>query len=407
MTMHGGVFGYGFTAFFVPLAAELATSRGVLSIAFSFTRLESGLLGPIEGLLIDRFGPRKMMLIGYALFGLSFLLFSQVHSLLTFYVVFALLALGASLAGLLPIVTTVNNWFVRRRGLATGIALAGINVGGMLIAVMALAITSFGWRTVAVGIAIMLWVLGPPVAAMMRHRPQSYGYLPDGDMPEESNSSLPTGRSSEEIGAAQKPPARFAGESSDFTPGQALRTPAFWLLAFAHSFSLLIVGSVTIHEIPLLVDAGMTYESAAAVLSFMTAMAVVGRVGGGFVGDKLGMKPTLVVSFVLMSVGLMVLGTAQSLVPAVLFAITYGFGYGARSPLLSAIRADYFGIKNFATIMGLAQPILVIGAFLGPTVAGFAYDAQGSYRMVFAVISLVNLIGALLVLFIRKPAIPR
>jgi len=406
-TMHGGLFTYGFAAFFVPLAAELATSRGALSIAFSFIRLESGLLGPIEGFLIDHFGPRRVMLIGYALFGLSFLLFSQVHSLLAFYIVFALLALGASLTGVLPTVTAVNNWFARRRGFATGIVLSGVNIGGMLVAVVALAITSFGWRKVAVGMAVILWLFGPFLAAMMRHRPQQYGYLPDGDVPEESSSSLIVGRSSEKEGTAQGSPVTPAEDSSDFTPGQALRTSAFWLLAITHGFSLLIVSSVTIHEIPLLVDAGMTYESAAAVLSLMTAVAVVGRIGGGFVGDKLGKKPTLVACFVMLSVGTMVLSIAQNLTPAVLFAIIYGLGYGGRGPLLTTLRADYFGPRNFATIMGFSQPVLMIGSFIGPIAAGFAYDVQGSYRMVFTVMALVNLIGAVLVLFIRKPALPR
>ena len=114
MVMQGGLYAYGFPAFFVPLAATLGTSRGALSLAFSFTRLESSLLGPIEGYLIDRFGPRGIMYVGMALLGLSFILFSFVNSLLQFYFVFPIIALGASLSGFLPVITAVNNWFSRR-----------------------------------------------------------------------------------------------------------------------------------------------------------------------------------------------------------------------------------------------------------------------------------------------------
>ncbi len=393
MVMQGGLYAYGFPAFFVPLAATLGTSRGALSLAFSFTRLESSLLGPIEGYMIDRFGPRGIMYIGFALLGLSFILFSFVTSLLGFYLVFPIIALGASLSGFLPVITAVNNWFSRRRGLATGICSAGVNVGGVLVAMVAFSISIYGWRTTAVLIGLAIWLLGLPLTAMMRHKPQPYGYLPDGDDPD-----APPGSSADGGPDAEEAP--------DFTPMQALKTPAFWFIASAHGFSLFIVGSVSIHQIPLLVDAGISFETAASILAFMTLVAMVGRVAGGWLGDVMGRKLILVVCFLLMSAGVIVLATAQTVPQAMLFAVLYGLGYGARAPILIAIRAEFFGPRNFATIMGLSQPVMVIGSFFGPIAAGFAYDAQGSYQMVFFVISVINLIGAGLVFFIKKPDIP-
>ena len=393
MVMQGGLYAYGFPAFFVPLAATLGTSRGALSLAFSFTRLESSLLGPIEGYMIDRFGPRGIMYVGFALLGLSFILFSFVNSLLGFYLVFPIIALGASLSGFLPVITAVNNWFSRRRGLATGICSAGVNVGGVLVAMVAFSISIYGWRTTAVLIGLAIWLLGLPLTAMMRHKPQPYGYLPDGDDPDAPPGSYADG-------------GPDAEETPDFTPMQALKTPAFWFIASAHGFSLFIVGSVSIHQIPLLVDAGISFETAASILAFMTLVAMVGRVAGGWLGDVLGRKLILVVCFLLMSAGVIVLATAQTVPQAMLFAVLYGLGYGARAPILIAIRAEFFGPRNFATIMGLSQPVMVIGSFFGPIAAGFAYDAQGSYQMVFFVISAINLIGAALVFFIKKPDIP-
>ena len=395
MAMQGGLYAYGFPAFFVPLAASLGASRGALSLAFSFTRLESSLLGPLEGYMIDRFGPRGIMYIGFALLGLSFILFSMVNSLLHFYLVFPIIALGASLSGFLPVVTAVNNWFSRRRAFATGISSAGVNVGGVLVAVVALSISFYGWRTTAVVIGIVIWLLGFPLAAMMRHKPQPYGYLPDGDTPEDADDSSGDGTKS------------AAEDTPNFTPMQALKTPAFWVIASAHGFSLFIVGSVSIHQIPLLVDAGMSFQTASTILAFMTLVAMVGRVAGGWLGDKLGRKMILIGCFFLMSAGVVVLATAQTVPQAMVYAVLYGLGYGARAPILIALRGEFFGPRNFATIMGLSQPVMVIGTFFGPIAAGFAYDVQGSYRMVFSIIAVINLIGAVLVLFIKKPDLPQ
>ncbi|MDA0988137.1 MAG: MFS transporter [Chloroflexi bacterium] len=397
LAMQGAFMVYGFTAFFVPLAATLGTSRGALSLAFSFTRLESALLGPLGGYMIDHLGPRTMMYLGFTMLGIGFFLFSRVESLMGFYLVFPLIALGTSWSGFLPVVTAVNHWFSRRRGLATGISSAGVNIGGVLVAVVAITISTYGWRTTAVAIAALAWLLGFPLATMIRHKPQQYGYLPDGDDPEELAAS--SDGSEDGDGAAQEAP--------DFTAWEALKTPAFWVISACHSLSILVIGMVTIHEIPLLVDAGISFETAAAVLAFMTGVAVVGRVAGGYLGDRLGMKPVLVTCFFLMSAGVIVLATSRTVSQAMVFAVLYGLGYGARAPILIALRGEYFGPRNFATIMGLSQPIMMLGSFFGPIAAGIAYDVQGSYVMVFTVVALINLIGAALVFFIKKPAIPQ
>ncbi len=402
LVLQGGLFTYGFAAFFVPLAAALGTSRTSLSFAFSFIRLESGLLGPVEGFFIDRFGPRGMMFIGFAIFGLSFILFSRVDSLMGFYLVFPLVALGASMSGFLPVVTAVTNWFHRRRGFATGVSAAGVNIGGVAVFAVAMSISTWGWRPTALAIGVLVWIVGIPLSAAMRHKPQPYGYLPDGDPPSapglDEQAASSDGRTTDDAPVDGEP---------DFTPMQAIRTAAFWFVAVAHAFSVLIIGAVTIHEIPLLMDAGISFETASAVLAFMTGVAVVGRIAGGYLGDRFGRKPTIIVCFFMMSAGVIILAFAQTVPQALIFAVLYGLGYGARAPLLIALRGDFFGPRNFATIMGLSQPVLMIGSFLGPLAAGYAYDVQGNYRMVMTVMALVILIGAVLVLFIKKPDPPK
>ena len=138
----------------------------------------------------------------------------------------------------------------------------------------------------------------------------------------------------------------------------------------------------------------------------MTLVAMVGRVIGGYLGDLIGYKVILLACFLLLSVGVVVLSTAHTMTQALVYAVLYGLGYGARAPLLIALRADFFGPRNFATIMGLSQPIMVIGSFFGPIAAGYAYDVQGSYQMIFSVIAVLNLIGAVLIFFIKRPSLP-
>jgi len=402
LAIHGATFTYGFAVFFLPLATTLNVSRGLLSTVFSLTRLESALLGPVDGYLIDRFGPRKILLLGALLFGTGFFLFSRIESLMHFFLVFALLALGGSLAGFLPVTTAVQNWFSRRRGMATGISAAGVNIGGSLVVFVAMMITLVGWRSMATLIALVIWIAIPPLALLIRHRPQDYGYLPDGDQPQERETETVDGTPSGE--SVKVTPVLNEGPDN-FTPMQALRTRAFYLVAIAHSFSLLIVGSVTIHTIPRLVDAGVSYEAAALILTITTIVAVLGRMSGGYLGDRVGRKVVIVASFIMMAAGMVVLATAESFAQATVFAVLYGLGYGARAPLLVALRADYFGPKHFATIMGFSQLVMIPGMFLGPVISGFAYDIQGSYVTVFTVIAIIGLIGAVLVVFLKPPVV--
>tara|TARA_B100001123_G_scaffold451246_1_gene629010 strand:- start:2699 stop:3964 length:1266 start_codon:yes stop_codon:yes gene_type:complete len=393
MVMQGAFNAYGFPVFFVPLAASLGTNRGLLSMAFSFSRLESSLLGPFEGYLIDKLGPRKIMYLGFAIWGLGFLLFSRVNSITTFFMVFPIIALGASLAGFLPAITAVNNWFSKRRAFATGITSAGVNLGGILVALLVLSISSIGWQSTSFLLGIIIWIAGFPLAKIIRHKPQDYGYLPDGELdPVVLNENL----SSDNY---------LQVESSDFSWQQALKTPAFWLLASAHGFSLFIVGTVSIHQMPLLDDAGITFEMAGTIVAIMTAIAMAGRVLGGYLGDKFGRKLILLACFSMMSIGVLLLATTKTVSQSILYAFFYGLGYGARAPILVALRGEYFGPKNFATIMGLSQPIMVIGTFFGPVAAGYAYDLQGSYTTIFTIIAGLNMIGAILVFFIKPPSI--
>ena len=164
MSIASGINFHGFSNFIIPLTNEFGWSRTVISAAFSFARLESGLLGPIEGFFVDRIGPRRLMLVGIPLMGIGYILLSRVNSLVAFFLVYILaITLGNSLGMSTPMTTAVANWFNRKRGLAFGIMWSGVGLGGLLVPALGWTIDRFGWRDAAMFVGIGLIVVGVPI----------------------------------------------------------------------------------------------------------------------------------------------------------------------------------------------------------------------------------------------------
>ncbi|MCE2463745.1 MAG: MFS transporter, partial [Dehalococcoidia bacterium] len=215
----------------VALESHFAWTRTQLFIAFVLSRIEGGIMGPLEGYLTDRLGARRMVLIGLLILGAGFLLFSRVENLWMFYASFMIMALGVGLGGWLPLMTVVNNWFIRRRSSAMGWASVLSRLGALLLVpAIAWAVDPdadrLGWQTTAViiGAIKLLSALGIP--RFIRNRPEEYGQRPDGD-----EAPTPAPASSE-----QSPQSTASSQEVDFTARQALRTPAFYCISFGHAF---------------------------------------------------------------------------------------------------------------------------------------------------------------------------
>lgn len=385
--------GQGFGLFFVELQREFGWTRTLLSGAFSFARLEGAAIGPIEGLLVDRFGPRRVMILGFALYGLGLLWFSQVYSPLSFYLSFLLISLGISFAGVLPVTAAANNWFIRRRSLAMAIAMTGSSVGGLLVPVVALSLASSGWRTTVLGAALLLPIVGIGLAAVMRTRPEDYGMSPDG-----KSSAI------EQRSVASKPKLSHVGQAEGFSAKDALRTRAFWLLSLGHAFSILALTAATVHQIPYMVgDLGMSTQAAAGVVAVFVSLQLAGQLGGGVFGDRLNKRYAIAILTLGQAVALLLFGSVHNLAGALLFAVLLGLCWGARMPLLLALRGDYFGRKAYATIAGWLSATLAVGSMVGPVLAGFLADRLGTYNPVFITLSVLPAIGAVLFLLAQAP----
>ena len=226
MGLHGAVYFYGFSTFFMPLIREFDCTRAALSAAFSFSRIEGGFLGPLEGWLVDRFGPRKMMLIGVLIMGAGYVLLSRVNSLAMFYLIFiGAVATGTTLGLLTPAYVTITNWFIRKRSRAMGIVFSGMGIGGIVVPGLAWLITDYGWRSAAMTVGIVVWAICIPLAFVMRHRPEQYGYLPDGETVKTPD---PQAQSPETSSFASE--KETDAKEVDFTWRQAVKMPSFWLL---------------------------------------------------------------------------------------------------------------------------------------------------------------------------------
>ena len=382
----------GIGTFLVALERQFGWSRTTLSGAFALARVQGAVIGPIEGFLIDRFGIKRMILIGYTTMGLGFLILSQVESLWQFYLGFIIVTLGSGLGGWLAIISMVNNWFSRRRSFAMATAMSGIHLGGFLVPVLALGVESHGFRMTTLGIGVFLLVLVIPVTRVIRGRPEDYGLRPDGD---------PVSSQATQSDGSQAPEATEA----EFTAGQALRTRAFWILTIVNLSSSVSIVTLALHLVPKLTDMGLSLTGAGLVVLTYTAIALPAQFVAGWFADRLPKPPVIFVFLMLQATSILIIAVADTLVMAYLFAALYGIGFGGRIPLLTAIRGEYFGRKAFATIMGLSQfpnNIAMIGA---PLFAGYMFDIRGSYFIPFSAFAALNFAGAVLMLFVKRPKV--
>jgi MFS family permease len=384
------------------LEMHFGWSRAQLTGAFSLAQLEGSILGPLLGYLIDRLGPRRMVLIGLVITGLGFVLFSRTNNLLTFYVSYSLIMLGTAAGTWLPLMTVVNRWFIRKRGLAMAVAAEGSPLGGLLLLpVLAWAITPshFGWSTTALWIGIVFLALAFPITRFIRERPEDYAERPDGDpSPSSLMSQLDIGRSSSrDIGTRDQP---------DFTASQAIRTSAFWLITFGHAFSSLLFATLTVHLVPMLTDQGMSLQSSAYVFSVMMGVAAVFQLIGGYIGDRMETRVAVAAFGFIQAAGFTVAVFVQSMPMAILFAVLFGAGFGGRNPLTVAIRAEYFGPSAFATITGISSAPMYLFMLAAPLFAAFIFDTQGSYMIAWLILGGLGSMSGVLFLLAKKPLSP-
>jgi OFA family oxalate/formate antiporter-like MFS transporter len=400
----GGTFIYGFTAFFNPIRTTFGWSAAVTSIVFLFQRLEQGMLSPLAGFLVDRIGPRKMMLAGWTVVGLGFLLMSRINSLFSFYGSFIIIATGFSFGSFVVMNTAVAHWFREKRSRALTFIYVGFGVSGTLVPLAAMSIDKFGWRTTLTLIGIILLVAGTSLSSLMRHKPGQYGYLPDGKT-EIATAGLANSADPSSAGKSTRQEASVT--AAGVTVRLALRTRAFWLLSLVFLFQHLATSAVMVHIVPFLESVEVPTTLAATVVTGMTLCSLIGRLGFGFLGDFYNKRYLIAISVTVQTVGVLVFAfvAPNSTWLIIPFLLLYGPGYGGGIPLRPALQADYFGIQSFGTIMGLMSLPSMIGGLFSPVFAGWVYDVTGSYHMAWLIIALASIPAIPLILLARPPQV--
>lgn len=387
----GALLFHAYGAYVVLLREEFGWSKTMLSAGFAMARAESGILGPLQGWLTDRFGPRALIRVGMVVFGGGFMLFSRLDGPVTFFATFFLMALGSSLAGYLPIGTAIVAWFRRRRAMALSISASGMAIGGLLTPLVALALGRFGWRWTAFASGVLVLAAGLPLAQFVRRRPEAYGWAPDGAL-------------------ADPAPPRAAvratptGAERDFTAREAMATRAFWYVAVGHGAALLVVSAVLVHLIIHVTERlGYSLQQASGVVALMTVMQATAQVGGGWLGDRFSKRWIAAGCMLAHALALVLLALATAFWMVLAFAVLHGAAWGMRGPLMSAIRAEYFGSAAFGTITGMSSMIVMLGMIGGPLVAGVLADRTGSYVPGFTVLAALAALGSLCFVLARRP----
>ncbi len=387
-----------FGGYAAALTREYGWDRSTIGLGFSLSRLENGILGPLQSWMVDRFGPKTVVRLGLIILAIGFVLFSQLWSIPTFYAFFGLMVLGAGLAGFMPITVIVVNWFERQRARALGLAQIGFAVSGLVAPAVLLAIPAYGWRNVAMVSALIVLVVGIPISSLMKARPSDMGLRMDG-LTEEEEATL-----REEDTRLHR---RSTSTTVDFTAAEALRTRAFWLISLGHGSALLIVGSVMAHlYLHLTISLGYSDAWAATIVGIMTSSQIAGQVVGGYLGDRISKRLIVVSCMVMHAVGLVLLAHVEVLAATIAFAVLHGSAWGARGPLMQAIRADYFGTSSFGKIMGFSALVTMFGTVSGPWVVGWLYDRTGSYAFGFTLIAVLSVLGSVFFILAKRPPLP-
>ena len=385
----------GMTAWFVVFEGHFGWTRTQLSIAFSMSRVEGSIMGPISGYLIDKLGSRRMVLVGLIIAGGGFVIMSRMTSIWHFYVAFIVMSAGVGLGTWMPMMTVLNNWFVRHKSKAMALAMEGFLVGGMvLVPLLAFAIDPDvpgrpGWRMTSLGIGLFLIAAAFPVSRLIRNAPEPYGQHPDGDSQ-----------------ARQRPSAAATGaaeDEQDYTWQEAVRTKTFWLITMGHACSSIVIVTITVHLGPMLDDRGFSLQTIGWVVGAYTGVAAVFTLIGGYVGDRLPIRLALFGFSAVQSAAVWVLMVAETAPMAFLFAVLLGIGFGGRNPLTTSIRGVYFGRKAFASITGMSMIPMNVMLLIAPLFAGIMFDATQSYFIPMAAVAIVSLGGSALFLLLGSP----
>lgn len=387
---------YSLGVFLKPMTEDLGWSRTDLSFGQTISTLCSGAVAFWVGPLLDRHGGRVLMVIGAVAMGAGFVALGLVHALWQYYLVKGVLVTaGSAMAGLVVVNVAISNWFIRRRGIAIGIAAMGVSVAALVTPILSTAlIDAYGWRAawMILGSSIPLLIV-PLSLFVMRRRPEDHGLEPDGGPGD--------GRAPSKARAAS-----MALQGVIWTRRQAMRTRSLWMLSAAFSLGSMGLSALFLHLVPYLSDAGLTSGQAASVFGMVGLAGLISKPAWGFALDRFNTSYCAASEFLLMGLGLFAITVTDHVVALHAAVFLLGLGIGGVSTVQEVVWADYFGRATIGMIRGLTRPFTVLSSAGGPVFAALAYDTRGSYELAFYVFIGTYVAAAAVILVTPYPTPP-
>lgn len=377
-----------FSVFYVALLEEFHWSRGDSAGVQSLALIVYMILAPIVGTLIDRFGPRKVIVPGIFVLGLGLCLCSLIGGLLQFYLIYGIIAgAGVTCIGIVSYSAIIAHWFEKKRGLASGIALSGMGLGTFVFVPLSQQfISMWGWRAtfVIIGVIVLI-ILIPFNGFLLRHKPEDLGLRIDG------SGSNDAGKSD---GRTEKKTKYSNG--IDWTIGKAIRTYNFWAMLTFTSLSMLGIWLIHVHNVRFMVDQGVDKMGAAMAYAMVGIVSSVFRIFWGWISDRIGREIAFSMGMICGSLGILSLilfehsGSGFYVYSFVLF---FGIGWGASAPMFIATAADLFKGRGFGLIYGIVEGGVGVAGAFGAWIGGFIFDKTGSYQGAFIVVIIVMMLS--------------
>jgi MFS family permease len=377
-----------FSLFFPPILAEFGWDRAVTAGAFSFGFFVSAFVSPLIGRLMDRAGPRAVVELGIGLMAAGLLLAPLTQQPWHLYVTIGVMVgCGSNCLGYYGQSLFLPNWFVQRRGLAIGIAFAGVGIGSVtLLPWVQYAIGHTGWRTACTGMGFMVLILLAPINLLLRKRPEDMGLHPDG-------------------GSTLHAPARpvstiidpvWAGK--DWTLPGALRTARFWWIALGYFGALYVWYAVQVHQTKYLLDIGFSPNVGVWALGLVSLLGIPGQIVLGHASDRIGREAIWAIAclgFAISFAALIVLKDAPYLWLVYVMVFAQGaLGYGLTS-VMGAIVLEVFQGRHYGAIFGTIMFSAMMGGAAGPWITGLLHDLTGTYTAAFSLCIAVSAVSAL------------
>ncbi|NWF91363.1 MAG: MFS transporter [Syntrophaceae bacterium] len=395
----------GFSVFFVALTDHFQWSRAEAAGAYSIAMLSYTVMAPVIGTLVDRIGPRKIILPGIILTGLGLLLCTQTQTLIQFYLFFGVIVgMGVTCLSIAPFTVILAHWFERKRGTANGFAGMGVGIGVLILVPLAQYLISFwGWRSAYLILGLLTLTVPLTLNGLfLRHRPQDIGLLPDGDLPAED----PEGSAhlKEKDMTLYDPSPTHTQE--DGALKEIIKTSRFWYVILFPCLGVSGIYIILVHHVRYLVDLGVDKLWAASLFAFIGALSACFKPIWGWFSDRVGREIAYTLGVASFCSGIVFLILFQS-VPSkallYLFAVFFGVGWGVTTPLIMSIAGDIYKGKKFGLIYGMVEGAIGIGGALGAWLAGYIFDQTQNYFWAFVLVILLNLVSALLVWLAAPP----